>query len=313
MPGGQSTNLLQQARALGLGNRWHEICQRYADVNRLFGDIVKVTPSSKAVGDMALFLVANELSVNEILNPDREFAFPESVVDLIAGRMGSPPGGFPAEVRRRILRGQKPVEGRPGESLSPVNFEKASADLAARSGSAPTRREIVSYLMFPKVFLDFAAHREHYSDTSVLPTPVFFYRLDPGQEVALEIETGKTLIVQFLAVGDPHADGQRTVFFELNGQPRSVKVQDLSLEPEIGKRAKANPHDSRNIGAPMPGMVVKVNVSPGDPINKGQKLLTLEAMKMQTNLTSEREGKIAEVLVQPGVQVETGDLVIRLE
>jgi pyruvate carboxylase len=167
--------------------------------------------------------------------------------------------------------------------------------------------------MFPKVFLEFIAHQEQYSDTSVLPTYVFFYRLEPGQEVALELDPGKTLIVQYLALGDPHPDGQRTVFFELNGQPRSVKAADLSLEAEIGRRAKANPHDPREIGAPMPGMVVKVNVTDGDSIAKGQKLLTLEAMKMQTNLAAEREGKVAEVLVQAGTQVETGDLVIRLE
>jgi pyruvate carboxylase len=313
MPGGQSTNLMQQAQALGLGNRWHDICRAYAGVNKLFGDIVKVTPSSKAVGDMALFLVANDLTAENVLDAGRDFAFPESVVDLLSGRMGNPPGGFPAAVRQRVLRGQKPIEGRPGESLPPADFEEAASTLAGRMGTAPRRRDVISYLMFPKVFLDYLAHLDRYSDTSVLPTPVFFYRLDPGQEVALEIETGKTLIVQFLAVGDPHPDGQRTVFFELNGQPRSVKVQDLSLEPEIGQRAKANPHDPRDVGAPMPGMVVKVSVSPGDLVAKGQKLLTLEAMKMQTNLAADRDGKVASVLVQPGTQVETGDLVIRLE
>jgi pyruvate carboxylase len=313
MPGGQSTNLLQQAQALGLGNRWHDICRTYADVNQLFGDIVKVTPSSKAVGDMALFLVANDLSVGDVLNPHRDFAFPESVIDLMAGRMGTPPEGFPAAVRDRILQGQEPLKGRPGESLPPANLEQARDELRKRMASEPTDRDVISYLMFPQVFSDYLDHVDRYSDTSVLPTPVFFYRLDPGQEVALEIETGKTLIVQFLAVGDPHPDGHRTVFFELNGQPRSVNVQDLSLEPEIGQRAKANPHDPREIGAPMPGMVVKLNVSPGDSLVKGQRLLTLEAMKMQTNVTADRDGKVREVLIQAGTQVDTGDLVIRLE
>lgn len=312
MPGGQSTNLLQQAQALGLGSRWHEICRIYADVNQLFGDIVKVTPSSKAVGDMALFLIANDLSVDDVLDPNREFAFPESVVDLMIGRMGTPPGGFPTKVRGRILRGQTALRGRPGASMPAADFEAAKAELVGKLEAEPTLRDVVSYLMFPKVFLDYVAHVDKYSDTSVLPTSVFFYRLDPGNEVALEIEHGKTLIVQFLAVGDPHPDGRRSVFFELNGQPRSVKVEDSSLEPEIGKRAKANPHDPREIGAPMPGMVVKIGVSAGDKVSKGQKLLTLEAMKMQTNLAAERDGKIAEVLIQPGTQVETGDLVIRL-
>ncbi|MBX7074212.1 MAG: pyruvate carboxylase [Pirellulales bacterium] len=313
MPGGQSTNLLQQAQALGLGARWHDICRVYADVNQLFGDIVKVTPSSKAVGDMALFLVVNELTIADVMDSTREFAFPESVVDLLIGRMGQPPGGFPPAVQQRVLRGQKPLTGRPGESLVPADFDKARAELAERMGREPNQRELVSYLMFPKVFLEFVAHQEQYSDTSVLPTYVFFYRLEPGQEVALELDPGKTLIVQYLALGDPHPDGQRTVFFELNGQPRSVKAADNSLEAEVGRRAKANPHDPREIGAPMPGMVVKVNVSEGDSIAKGQKLLTLEAMKMQTNLAAERDGKVGEVLVQAGTQVETGDLVIRLE
>jgi pyruvate carboxylase len=313
MPGGQSTNLLQQAQALGLGNRWHEICKVYAEVNQLFGDIVKVTPSSKAVGDMALFLVANDLSVQDVLDPQREFAFPESVVDLIAGRMGSPPGGFPAEVQQRILRGQKPVVGRPGESLPPADFEKAAQELRQHMSTEPKPRDVISYLMFPKVFLEFLQHQETYSDTSVLPTPIFFYRLEPTEEVALEIQQGKTLIVEYLAVGDPQPDGHRSVFFELNGQPRSVIVQDRSIEATIGQRSKANPRDPREIGAPMPGMVVKVNVSAGDAVTKGQKLLTLEAMKMQTNLVAERDGRVAEVLIQAGTQVETGDLIIRLE
>ncbi len=313
MPGGQSTNLLQQAQALGLGKRWHEICKVYADVNQLFGDLVKVTPSSKAVGDMALFLVANDLSVEDVLDPKRDFAFPESVVDLISGRMGSPPGGFPAEVRERVLRDKAPVKGRPGESLPDADFVKTKNELAEHLETEPTQRQLISYLMFPKVFLEYVAHQERYSDTSVLPTPAFFYRLDPGEEVSLDIEKGKKLIVQFLAVGDPQPDGRRSVFFELNGQPRSVRVQDLTLEPAIGKHAKANPLDPREIGAPMPGMVVKVNISAGDSITKGQKLFTLEAMKMQTNLTADREGRVAEVLVQAGTQVETGDLAIRLE
>ncbi|MGE0537270.1 MAG: pyruvate carboxylase [Pirellulales bacterium] len=313
MPGGQSTNLLQQAQAVGLGNRWHDICRAYADVNQLFGDIVKVTPSSKAVGDMAIFLVTNELKATDILDPERDFAIPESVVDLMAGRMGQPPGGFPPEVQKRILKGQKAHTDRPGASLPPVDFEAKRQELTDKIGRAPSDRELISYLMFPKVFLDYIAHQERYSNTSALPSPVFFYALDPGQEAAVEIERGKMLLMQFLAVGDPHADGHRTVFFELNGHPRSVRVQDLSLEVDSGRRPKADPADARQIGAPMPGMVVKVSVVAGDAIARGHKLLTLEAMKMQTNVSADRDGRVAEVLVQPGTQVETGDLVIRLE
>ncbi len=313
MPGGQSTNLLQQAQAVGLGNRWHDICRTYADVNQLFGDIVKVTPSSKAVGDMAIFLVTNELKASDLLDTQRDLAIPESVVDLMAGRMGQPPGGFPPEVQKRILKDQKPHTDRPGASLPPVDFDAKRQELTDKIGRAPSERELISYMMFPKVFLDYIQHQETFSDTSALTTPVFFFALDPGQEAAIDIERGKTLIMQFLAVGDPHADGHRTAFFELNGQPRSVRVQDLSLEAETGRRPKADAADARQIGAPMPGMVVKVSVQVGDAIARGHKLLTLEAMKMQTTLAADRDGRVAEVLVQPGTQVETGDLVIRLE
>jgi pyruvate carboxylase len=313
MPGGQYTNLFQQARAIGLGPRWHDICRMYADVNQLFGDIVKVTPSSKAVGDMALFLVANGLTVDDVLASDRELSFPESVVDLLAGRMGQPPGGFPPEVQKRVLRGQKPVEGRPGASLPPADFAKIAAELKTRLAREPSRREVVSYLIYPRVVSDFLSHEETYGDTSILPTPVFLYGPQPGEEMSVEIEPGKTLITKFLTIGDPQPDGRRTVFFELNGQPRDVTVEDNSIEDVVSRRMKANPDDPNQIGAPMPGMVVNVAVKSGDDIAQGQKLLTMEAMKMETTIYAERDGRIAEILVSPGSQVDTGDLVIRWE
>ena len=313
MPGGQYTNLYEQARAIGLGHRWHEICRRYADVNQLFGDIVKVTPSSKAVGDMALFLIANNLTVDDVLKTDRELSFPESVVDLLAGRMGQPPGGFPPEVQKRVLRGQKPVEGRPGASLPPADFAKTAAELKKRLGREPSRRDVVSYLIYPRVVSEFIGHEENYGDTSILPTPVFFYGPQPGEEMSVEIEPGKTLIVKFLTVGDPQPDGRRTVFFELNGQPRDVTVEDLSLEVAVSRRTKADANDPAQVGAPMPGMVVNVAVKAGDKVAQGQKLLTMEAMKMETTIYAERDGQVAEVLVAPGSQVDTGDLVLRWE
>ena len=313
MPGGQYTNLYEQARAIGLGPRWHEIGRMYADVNQLFGDIVKVTPSSKAVGDMALFLIANNLTVDDVLKSDRELSFPESVVDLLAGRMGQPPGGFPPEVQKRVLRGQKPVEGRPGASLPPADFAKTAAELSNRLGRGPSRREVVSYLVYPRVVSDFIAHEETYGETSILPTPVFLYGPQPGEEISVEIERGKTLIIKFLTIGDPQPDGRRTVFFELNGQPRDVTVEDRSLEEAVGRRAKADPNDLNQVGAPMPGMVVNVAVKSGDQVARGQKLLTMEAMKMETTMYAEREGQVAEILVSPGSQVDTGDLVLRWE
>jgi pyruvate carboxylase len=313
IPGGQYTNLYQQAKAVGLASRWPDICRMYADVNRLFGDIVKVTPSSKAVGDMALFLVTGDLTVQDVLDTSRELAFPESVVDLMAGRMGQPPGGFPQLVRDRILRDQKPLAGRPGAELPPVDFKAVGNELQKTLGRQANMQEVLSYLLYPKVFNEFMAHHQMYSDVSILPTNVFFYGQEPGQEVAVEIERGKTLIVKFLTVGDPHPDGRRTVFFELNGQPRSINVRDLSLEPEEKQRTKADRSDPKQVGAPMPGLVVTVSVKLGDSVPAGQKLLSLEAMKMETTLYAERAGKIVELLVKPGTQVDANDLLLRIE
>jgi pyruvate carboxylase len=313
IPGGQYTNLVQQARAVGLGARWPEICRVYAEVNQLFGDIVKVTPSSKAVGDMAIFMITNDLTVDDVLDPGRELAFPESVVDLISGRMGQPPGGFPPKVIERVLRGQKAMTDRPGAHLAPVDFKTIADELRGKINREPTKQELLSYLVYPKVFLEFEAHEARYADVSVLPTDVFFYGQEPGQEVAVEIERGKTLIVKFLTVGDPHPDGRRTVFFELNGQPRSINVRDVSLEPQEKHRAKADRADKKQVGSPMPGLVVTVSVKVGDKVPAGQKLLSLEAMKMETTLYAEQAGKVAELLVKPGTQVDANDLLIRFE
>ncbi|MBX3413749.1 MAG: pyruvate carboxylase [Pirellulales bacterium] len=313
MPGGQFTNLRQQATAVGLGERWRDVWRTYADINQMLGDIVKVTPSSKAVGDLALFLVANNLSCQDLMSSDRELAFPESVVDLLSGRMGQPPGGFPPDVQKRILRGEKPLTDRPGATLAPADFEATAKELEAKIGRPPARHDVISYIMFPRVYLDFAKHEAEFSDTSILPTPLFFYGYVPGEEVAIELEPGKTLIAKFSAVGDPHEDGRRTVFFDMNGQPRSVTVTDRALESSIEKRPKADAQNPLHVGAPMPGLIFVVAVQPGDEVAQGQKLLSLEAMKMETTIYAERAGQIAEVLVQAGTHVETGDLLVRFE
>jgi pyruvate carboxylase len=312
MPGGQYTNLFQQARALGLADRWAEVRRRYAEVNGLLGDIVKVTPTSKSVGDMALFLVANNLTVEDALDEHRELAFPESVIDLVSGRMGQPPGGFPKRVVSRVLHGKEVVRGRPGASLPAVDFKQMAADMLRFLHREPSKQEVLSYVLYPKVFEEFARHQRDYSDTSTLSTPVFLCGPDPEEELSIEIEEGKTLIVKYLTTGDPHPDASRSVFFELNGQPRDVTVIDRSIQPEENKTRRADPDDPHHVGANMPGMVVTVAVQPGDPVAKGQKLLTLEAMKMQTNLTADRDGVINEVLVTPGTEVETGDLLLTL-
>lgn len=313
MPGGQYTNLYQQALALGLGDRWPDVCQMYADVNQLFGDIVKVTPTSKAVGDMALFLVANGLTTEDVLSGERELAYPESVLDLISGRMGQPMGGFPKKVKQRILRDQPALRGRPGSTLPPADFAAAQEVVRGLLNRKPSQRDTLSYILYPKVFEQFASHQRKYSDTSDIPTSAFFYGMEPGEEISVDIEPGKTLIVKYLTVGDPHPDGRCTVFFELNGQPRDVTVVDQSAEPETEQRPKAEAGNRSHIGASMPGMVVSVAVEPGDWVKKGQSLLSIEAMKMQAAVHAERDGKVEEVFVKPGSQVDSGDLLLTLQ
>ncbi len=313
MPGGQYTNLFEQARALGLADRWPEVCRLYADVNQLFGDIVKVTPTSKSVGDMALFMLANNLTCEDVLNPDRDIAFPGSVIDLIGGGMGQPPGGFPDAVRKRILLGKQEFVGRPGETLPPADMAAAKKKVQELLGREPNGQEVISWLLYERVYEEFAKHEEKYSDVSILPTPNFFFGLDVGEEISIDIEPGKTLIIRLLTVSDAHADGTRTVFFELNGQPREITVADNSIEATAEARIKADPAIAGQVGATMPGMVVTVAVKIGDRIKKGQKLLSLEAMKMETTINADLDGKIRDVLVQPGRRVETGDLLVVIE
>ncbi len=313
MPGGQYTNLYAQGASMGLGERWRDVCRMYAEVNRLFGDIVKVTPTSKVVGDMALFMVGNNLAPADVLEGTRELAFPESVVEFFEGRLGEPPGGFPEQLQKRVLRGRTPIKGRPGASLPPADFAATRTALEKQIGRPVDDKEVVTYLLYPRVFPDLAAHQAKYSDTSVLPTPVFFYGMEPGEEASIDIEKGKTLILKFLTVGEPHADGTRTVFFELNGQPREVEVLDRSLASKATPRRKAEAGNPLQVGSPMPGLVVRIPVAASEQVAAGQKLLMLEAMKMETTLYAEQAGTVAEVPVQVGTQVETGDLLIRFE
>ena len=314
MPGGQATNLMQQAAALGLGGRWPEVGKMYAEVNRMFGDIVKVTPSSKVVGDMALYMLANNLTPADVLEGNKELAFPESVVEYFEGKLGQPPGGFPPKLQARVLRGRTPLTERPGAILPPVDFDAVRQQLAAKLGHPPSEHDVLSHLMYPRVYADFVEHQRRYSDTSVLPTPTFFHGMEPGEEINVDIEPGKTLIIKFLTVGDPQEDGRRLVFFELNGQPREVLVLDRKLANLASQsRPKADPANPLHVGAPLPGAIASVAVEAGEQVAEGQKLFTLEAMKMETVIVAEQAGKIAEVLVKPGMQVETGDLLLRYE
>jgi pyruvate carboxylase len=314
MPGGQYTNLREQARSLGIDDtRWHEVARAYAQVNEMFGDIVKVTPSSKVVGDMAIMMVTGGLTAEEVLNPATEVAFPESVVALFRGDIGQPHGGFPAALQRKVLKGAVPLTVRPGAVLPPVDLAGAREDLQAKMPRAITDGEFASWLMYPKVFTDYMADRSHFGDTSVVPTRAFFYGLEPGEEVTLDLQRGKHLIIRFVTTSDVHDDGTRTVFFELNGQPRSVKVADRSKVAKRPPRRKAEADHPDQIGAPMPGTIATVHAVVGHKVARGDVLVTIEAMKMETSVRADRDGTIVEVIARPGQHVDAKDLLVVLD
>jgi pyruvate carboxylase len=314
MPGGQYTNLREQARSLGIDDyRWPEVAHAYAQVNEMFGDIIKVTPTSKVVGDMAITMVTSGLTREAVLDPAVEIAFPDSVVRLFHGDLGQPVGGFPAALQKKVLGGKLPLSVRPGQLLPPADLA-AERDIAqGKVGRAITDHELASYLMYPKVFVDYAANRSSFGDVGTLPTAVFFYGMDPGQEINIDLERGKTLIVRYVTTSDPHEDGTRTVFFELNGQPRPIRVADRSQVAKRPPRRKVEAGDVNHVGAPMPGTIATVPVHVGQKLVKGEILLTLEAMKMETTVRAERDGAIKEILARPGQQVDTKDLLIVFE
>ena len=315
MPGGQYTNLKEQAESMGLGERWHEIARTYADVNMAFGDIVKVTPSSKVVGDMAIFLVNHNMTMEQFsrLGPDHNLNLPASVIEMFMGSLGEPDGGWPKKLQKTILRGAKPRRGRPGASLPKVDLDETAGALEKKIGRKPSHDETLSYLMYPEVFLKFARNRQNWGDLEVLPTPQFYYGMERGEEVAVDLEPGKTLAIKFQALGEPHPDGTRTVFFELNGQPREVTVRDRKLEVKVAARAKADPNVPGQIGAPIPGVVSTVGVELNQRVKKGDRLLVLEAMKMQSTVYSPVAGTVKQVVVQPGGQVEAKDLLLVID
>ncbi|MFK4825444.1 pyruvate carboxylase [Paenochrobactrum sp. BZR 588] len=313
MPGGQFTNLKEQARSLGLESRWHEVAQTYADVNQMFGDIVKVTPSSKVVGDMALMMVSQDLTIKDVENPDKDISFPDSVVSMMRGDLGQPPAGWPEALQKKILKGEKPFTVRPGSLLAPADLEAERASVETVVGRTISDQEFASSLMYPKVFADYAAAQENYGPTSVLPTPVYFYGLASEQEVFVDLEKGKTLVVVNQAMSETDEKGMVTVFFELNGQPRRVKVPNRAKGAAGGVKRKADMANDKHIGAPMPGVISTVAVSSGQAVKAGDVLLSLEAMKMETAIHAERDGKLAEVLVRAGEQVDAKDLLITYE
>ncbi|TNB90486.1 pyruvate carboxylase, partial [Paracoccus marcusii] len=314
MPGGQFTNLKSQARSMGLEDRWHEVAQAYADVNRMFGDIVKVTPSSKVVGDMALMMVSQNLPPEYVMNPDRDMSFPDSVVDMMRGNLGQPPGGWPRAIQAKVLKGETPITDRPGAHLEPVDLEAERAKLSEMlDGKTIDDEDLNGYLMYPKVFTDYMQRHETYGPVRTLPTRTFFYGMEPGDEISVEIDPGKTLEVRLLTLGETDETGQMKVFFELNGQPRQVRVPNRSATGAQAARPKADAANPGHVGAPMPGVVASVGVAQGAQVKQGDLLLTIEAMKMETGLHADRDGTIKALHVGPGQQIDAKDLLVEIE
>ena len=314
MPGGQFTNLKAQARSLGLEDRWPEVARTYAEVNQMFGDIVKVTPSSKVVGDMALMMVAQGLSRADVEDPARELAFPDSVIDMLRGNLGQPPGGFPEVIVRKALKDETPVTERPGRHLTPVDLEATRRKLVKElEGKAVDDEDLNGYLMYPKVFLDYMGRHRQYGPVRTLPTRTFFYGMEPGEEISVEIDPGKILEIRLQAVGETQEDGEVKVFFELNGQPRVIRVPNRLVKSRTAARPKAEPGNPAHVGAPMPGVVASVAVQPGQAVKTGDMLLTIEAMKMETGIHAERDAVVKAVHVQPGGQIDAKDLLVEFE
>jgi pyruvate carboxylase len=315
MPGGQFTNLKAQARSLGLEEKWHEVAHAYADVNQMFGDIVKVTPSSKVVGDMALMMVSQGLTRADVEDPNRDIAFPDSVVDMMRGNLGQPPGGFPEGIINKVLKGEKPNTERPGLHAKPIDIEETrlAATKELDLDEPLDDEDLNGYLMYPKVFSDYVARHKTYGPVRTLPTGSFFYGMEPGDEISVEIDPGKTLEIRMQAMGEADDKGEVKVFFELNGQPRVIRVPDRKIKATTAVRPKAEAGNTSHIGAPMPGVVATISVSAGQKVNEGDLILTIEAMKMETGLHAEKGGVVKAVHVKPGDQIDAKDLLVELE
>jgi pyruvate carboxylase len=295
---------------MGLANRWHEVARTYADVNLMMGDIVKVTPSSKMVGDMALSMVSAGLTVDDVVDPDREVAFPESVVAFFKGELGQPYGGFPVALQAKVLKGEPASSDRPGANKAPLDLAAERQRVESRVNRKISDEEFQSSLMYANVFAEYAKHRRQYGPLDVLPTPVFFYGMQAQQEISIDLEPGKRLVVRCQAIGEADGEGNRRVFFELNGQPRVIKVADKQRQQSVEKRPQADVNNPDHLASPMPGVVASIAVSEGQKVTAGDLLLTIEAMKMETAIHSERDGMIDKIAAPAGTQVDAKDLLI---
>lgn len=313
MPGGQYSNLQQQAKAVGLSDKWDEVKQMYRKVNMMFGDIVKVTPSSKVVGDMALFMVQNQLTEEDLYEKGDTLSFPDSVVSFFEGQLGQPVGGFPEKLQKIILKGRPAITVRPGQLAPAVDFEKVRNELAEKVGFTPKDEQVLSYLMYPQVFLDYCKAYDQFGEVKLLDTPTFFYGMRLGEKINVEIEKGKVLIIRLDEIGEADEEGNRILFFNLNGQRREIVVNDKSIQSTIVHRKKAEPTDKNQYGATMSGSVLQVLVKKGDYVKKGDLLMITEAMKMETAIEARFDGVVDHLYVQPGEIIQSGDLLIELK
>ncbi len=314
IPGGQYSNLKPQAESLGLSDRFHEITEMYSRVNDLFGDIIKVTPSSKVVGDMAQYLVSNNLQIEDVLERGEELSFPQSVVSFFRGDLGQPYGGFPEKIQKIVLKDEKAYSERPNAHLEPIDFEKEFEEFQNTFGDglgrALTITDFLSYKLYPKVFTDFFNHNQKYGSVMNIPTKNFFYGMEPGEEIIVELDRGKTLLIELVSYGKANEDGIAKVFFKVNGQTRDIEVQDRSVKVEKVVHEKVDKSDRKQVGAPLQGSLSSILVEAGEKVEKNQPLFIIEAMKMETTITANTAGEVDRVLLQPGTMVYADDLVL---
>ncbi|MDR9832529.1 pyruvate carboxylase [Staphylococcus coagulans] len=313
MPGGQYSNLRQQAKSLGLGERFSEVKDMYRRVNFLFGDIVKVTPSSKVVGDMALYMVQNELNEKDVVSQGHKLDFPESVVSFFKGEIGQPVNGFNKDLQRVILKGQAPLTERPGEYLEPIDFDALREELQEKQQEKVTEQDLISYALYPKVYEQYVKTYEQFGNVAILDTPTFFFGMRDNEKIEIEIDKGKILIIQLKTITNPDENGVRTVFFDMNGQARRIQVKDENIQASHLAKPKADKADSSHIGAQMPGTIIEVKVAEGEQVEAGQSLIISEAMKMETTIQAPFKGTIKKVHVSANDSIESQDLLIEIE
>ena len=310
MPGGQFTNLKEQARSLGLEERWHDVARAYADVNDMLGDIVKVTPSSKMVGDMALMMVSADISRDEVQDPDKEIAFPDSVRSFFRGELGQPPGGFPSALQKKVLAGEAAMTDRPGANVPSADLNALRAEAEKKIARRVSDEEFNAYLMYPDVFTTYAAHRREYGPVDVLPSNTFFYGMQPDEEISVELEAGKILVIRYQAMGETDEDGFVKMFFELNGQPRTIRVPNREIAASVERHPQAEEGNPDQVAAPMPGVIGTIAVTQGQDVESGDLLMNIEAMKMETAIRAARPGRIHAIAVKAGMSVDAKDLLL---